>query len=100
MCTIASKINVTPKGVNLPISKLHSILAVANFLPMITKVKFVTAVKFHYRVLQVTAVFLTLLGSTIYFAGDGTVQGGVKEFAGRTVRNGKTPMIPEVAIIS
>ena len=28
----ASKINVTPKGVYLPISKLHSILAVANLL--------------------------------------------------------------------
>ena len=31
-CTIASKINVTPKGVYLPISKKHSILAVANLL--------------------------------------------------------------------
>ena len=31
-------------------------------LPIITKVKFVTAVKFHYRVLQLTAVFLTPLG--------------------------------------
>ena len=31
-CTIPSKINVTPKGVNLPISKLHSILAVAIYL--------------------------------------------------------------------
>ena len=30
--TIASKINNTPKGVYLPISKLHSILAVANLL--------------------------------------------------------------------
>ena len=30
--SIASKISVTPKGVNLPISKLHSILAVANLL--------------------------------------------------------------------
>ena len=29
---IASKINVTPKCVYLPISKLHSILAVANLL--------------------------------------------------------------------
>ena len=28
--TIASKINVTPKVIYLPISKLHSILAVAN----------------------------------------------------------------------
>ena len=30
--TITSKINVTPKGVYLPILKLHSILAVANLL--------------------------------------------------------------------
>ena len=30
--TIESKINVTPKGVYKSISKLHSILAVANFL--------------------------------------------------------------------
>ena len=30
--TIASKINGTPKGVYFPISKLHSILAVANLL--------------------------------------------------------------------
>ena len=41
--TIASKINVTPKGVYLPVSKLHSILTAANYLPIITKVKFVTA---------------------------------------------------------
>ena len=30
--TIASKINITTKGVYLPISKIHSILAVANLL--------------------------------------------------------------------
>ena len=30
------------------------------YLPIITKVKFVTVVKFHYRVLQVTAVFLII----------------------------------------
>ena len=30
--TIASKMNVTPKGVYLPISKLHLILAVSNLL--------------------------------------------------------------------
>ena len=32
MRTIASKINVTPQGVYLSISKLHSILSVANLL--------------------------------------------------------------------
>ena len=57
---IASKINDTLKGVFLSISKLHSILGVANYLPIITRVKFVTAVKFHYRVLQLTAVILTI----------------------------------------
>ena len=31
-CVIASKINVTPKGVHLAISKLNSILAIANLL--------------------------------------------------------------------
>ena len=31
-CTINSKINGTAKGVYLPISKLHSILAVSNLL--------------------------------------------------------------------
>ena len=37
-----------------------------------SQVKFVTAVKFHYRVLQLTAVFLTIrhLWGNIYFAGD------------------------------
>ena len=33
LCTISSKINGTPKGVYLFISKLHSILTVANLLP-------------------------------------------------------------------
>ena len=31
-CTVNSKINGTPKGTKMPISKLHSILAVANLL--------------------------------------------------------------------
>ena len=60
---MASKINVTPKVVYLSISKLHSILAPANLLAHTDKVKFVTAVKFHYRVLQLTAVLLTILTS-------------------------------------
>ena len=32
LCTIASKINITPEGVYLPISKLHSISAITNLL--------------------------------------------------------------------
>ena len=61
-----------PKGVYLPISKLHSILVEANLLAHNNKIKFVTAVKFLYRVLQ----FLTLsdiFEVSIYFSADGTV---------------------------
>ena len=67
--TIASKINVTPKGFLLSISKLHSILALGIYLPIITKVKFVTGVKFHHRVLQFFWHSDTF-GGNIYFAGD------------------------------
>ena len=57
-CTIASKINVTPCLQN-------SNPCLQNYpLPIITKFKFVTAVKYYYRVLQLTAVFLTPLGVT------------------------------------
>ena len=41
-CTIASKINGTPKGIYLPISKLHLILAVANLLAHNNISQFVT----------------------------------------------------------
>ena len=42
-----------PKRCLLTISKLHSILAVANLLPHAnTSQKFVSSVKFHYRVVQ------------------------------------------------
>ena len=51
-CTIASKINVTPKGIYLLISKQHSILAVANLFSHNNISHLVTAVKFHYRVQQ------------------------------------------------
>ena len=62
-CTIASKINVTPKGAYMPISKLLSILAEANLRThnkLITQIKFITMIKFHYRVLQLTGVLLTI----------------------------------------
>ena len=54
---IASKINLTPKGVHFPISKIHFILTFAYLLAHNNIVKFDTAVKFHYRVLQLTVVF-------------------------------------------
>ena len=50
--TTSSKINVTSKAVHLPISKLHYFSLSEFYLLIITKVKFVTAVKLHYRVLQ------------------------------------------------
>ena len=59
--TIAIKINVTPKGVYLASSKLHSILAVANLLVHNKISQFVTVVKFHNKVLQLNAVFVTHL---------------------------------------
>ena len=59
--TISSKINVTPKVVYLPISKLHSIVAVAN-LPTHNNISQIS--------LQSAAVFLTPFGGNIYFAGD------------------------------
>ena len=71
-CTIASKTIVTPKGVYLPVSMVHSILAAANLLAHNNKIKFVTAVKFNYKVLEFFSFFLILLGGTIYFADDGT----------------------------
>ena len=70
--TFTSKINVTPKGVCLPISKLHSISAVANLLA-------------HNNMSQIcyggqisllsAAVFLTIwhFWVIIYFAGDDTL---------------------------
>ena len=72
----ASKINGTPKGVFLPMSKLTSILARENLLALnnISQLIFFTAVKFHYKVLQLTAVFWQseIIGGNVYFAGDGT----------------------------
>ena len=64
-CTIASKINVTPKGAYLLISNLHSILAIANLLALnnIAKSNLLLRLNFiSYKVLQltVTAVFLTI----------------------------------------
>ena len=59
--TIASKINVTPKGAYLPISKLLSILAVANLLAHNNKSQICYCGQIS---LQSAAVFLTLLGVT------------------------------------
>ena len=62
--TIASKINVTPKGVYLAISKLHSILLAHNNISQICYCGQIS--------LQSPVVFLTIwhLWGNIYFAGD------------------------------
>ena len=64
-----SKINVTPKGGYLPISKLRSILAVGNLLAHNNKSQTCYCGQIS---LQSAAVFLTPLGGNIYFARDGS----------------------------
>ena len=60
-CTINSKINDTRKVIHLPISKLHSILAVANLLAHNNKSQICYCGQIS---LQIAAVFLTPLGVT------------------------------------
>ena len=65
--TIASKINVTPKGVHLPISKLHSILAIANLLAHNNKSQICYCGQISLQSAAVNCSFsdnLTLLGVT------------------------------------
>ena len=74
--TIKSKINDTlPNGVYLPISKLHSILAIANLLAHNNMSPICYCGQIYYRVLQLTGDFWLsdTLGGTIYFAGDSTI---------------------------
>ena len=54
VCTIAPKMFTCHFEATLDFSPLRI------YLPIIIYVKSVTAVKFHYRVLQLTAVFLTI----------------------------------------
>ena len=68
------QINVTPNGVYLPISKLHSILAVANLLAHNNKSQICYCGQIS---LECAAVNYNLIpsGGNIYFAGDGTMAG-------------------------
>ena len=71
--TTASKINVTPKGVYLPISKLHSILAVANLLAHNNKCQICYCGQISLQSAAVNCSFsdnLTYYGGNIYFAGE------------------------------
>ena len=72
-CTIASKINGTHKGVYLPISKLHSILAVANLLAHNNKSQICYCSQISLQSAAVNCTFSDTFGGNIYFAGDGTV---------------------------
>ena len=76
--TIACKINGTIKGVYLPISKQHSILAVANILNY-QKKEIISQIYFCCQISLLCAAVncsvydnLTPLGGNINFAGDGT----------------------------
>ena len=69
---VASKINVTPKGVYLPIPKLHSILAVANLLAHNNKSQFCYCGQISLQSAAVNCSISDTFGGTIYFAGDGT----------------------------
>ena len=73
--TIASKINVTPKCVYLPILKLHSILAVANLLPHNNISQICYCGQISLQSAAVNCSFsdnLTIMEGNIFFAGDGT----------------------------
>ena len=73
-CTIASKINGTSKGVYLPISKLHSILAAANLLAHNNKSQICYCAQILLQSAAVNCSFSDTFGGNIYFAGDGTYQ--------------------------
>ena len=66
-CTIHSKINVTPKGVYLPISKLHSILAVANLLAHNNKSQICYCGQISLQSAAVNCSFSDTFGGNIYF---------------------------------
>ena len=74
---IASKSNDTPKGVYLPISKLQSILAVANLLAHNNKSQICYCGQISLQSAAVNCSFMTILHrwGNIYFAGDGTLFG-------------------------
>ena len=71
ICTISGKINCTPKGIYLPISKQHSILAVPNLLAhnSIT-VSYIVQVDFLHLKSNVASKWASIhiYRGTIYFA--------------------------------
>ena len=71
--TIPSKINVTPKCGYLPISKLHSILAVANLLAHNNKSQICYCGQISLHSAAADCSFSDTFGGNIYFAGEGTL---------------------------
>ena len=61
-----------PKGVCLPISKLHSILAVANLLAHNNKSQICYCGQISLQSAAVKSSFSDPFGGNIYFAGDST----------------------------
>ena len=68
--TIESRINVTPKGLYLSISKLHSILTVANLLAHnnISQICYCGQISLQKTI--VNCSFSDTFGGNIYFAGE------------------------------
>ena len=70
LCTIASKRFATPKVVYLSISKLHSILAVANLLALNNISQICYCGQISLQRAAVDCSFSDTFGGNIYFAGD------------------------------
>ena len=76
-CTITSKINGTSIGVYLPITNLHSILAVVNLLAHNNIRQICYCGQISLQSAAVNCSFsdnMTHYGGNIYFAGDGAMK--------------------------
>ena len=100
ICVITSKINVTPKGVYLPISKLHSIIAVANLLAHNNKSQICYCGQISLQSAAVNWSFSDIFVGTIYFAGDGTMSPTVQTVPrlAQWALKGKSGTAPHCAI--
>ena len=96
-CT--SKINFTPKGVYLPISKLHSILAVANLLAHNNKSQICYCGQISLQSAAVNCSFsdnMTPLEGNINFAGDDTFYSALNK--NLTFKYPSAPKVADFAI--
>ena len=67
-----------PKGVYLPISKLHSTLSVANLLAHNNKSQICYCGQISLQSAAVNCSFYDFFGDNIYFAGDVTCENQLK----------------------